>query len=113
MNKYKGTIIEESLTDNLILNDLEIIGFRISKDEKPADRWHLYTVMVSLDDIEKLAKNIKSKWYMHFWENKDVIAVFYGHKFEFNHDDKFTWEPAIKYGLSMGIPREQLDFLID
>lgn len=114
MSKYKGTIVEESLEDNRILNDFEIIGFRISKAENPADRWHLYTVLVSLEEIALLSdNNIKVKWYMHFWKGKEVIAIFQGKKFEFNFDDKTSWEPAISYGLSLGIPLEQLDFPIE
>lgn len=113
MEKFKGTIVEESLIDNRVINDFEIVGSRISKDENPADRWHLYTVLVSREDIEKLYQNIKPKWYMHFWQGRDIIAIFQGQKFEFNYDDKTSWEPAINFGLSIGIPKEQLDFLID
>lgn len=112
-NEYKGTIIEESLIDNRIINDFKIIGFRISKDENPADRWHLYTVAVTQDDIEYLLHNIKPKWYMHFWQNRDVIVIFHDKKFKFNFDDKASWFPAVEYGLAMGIPKEQLDFPID
>jgi hypothetical protein len=111
--EYKGTIIEESLVDNRMLNELEIIGFRISEEENPAERWHLYDVKVSLDDIDRLAENIKPKWYMHFWRGKFIIAIFQGQKFEFNYDDKESWAPAVAYGLSIGIPKEQLDFPID
>jgi len=50
---------------------------------------------------------------MHFWKDKDVIAVFEGKKFAFNYDDKSSWTPAVEYGLSIGIPKEQLDFPID
>ncbi len=113
MPKYKGTIVEESLEDNRILNDFEIIGFRISKAENPAYRWHLYTVLVSLEDIARLSENIKTKWYMHFWKDREVIAIFQGKKFVFNFDDKTTWEPAVSHGLSLGIPAEQLDFPIE
>ena len=113
VNEYKGIIVEESLNDNRIMNDLNIIGFRISKDENPADRWHLYTVLVSHENIERLSNNIKPKWYMHFWKDREIIAVFYGKTFEFNYDDKSSWTPAIQYGLSTGIPGEQLDFIID
>ena len=86
--QYKGIIVEESLEDNRLLNSVEIVGFRISKDENPEDRWHLYTVMVSRDDIKKLAGFIKTKWYMHFWNNKHIIAVFKEKLFEFNYNDK-------------------------
>lgn len=115
MNKeYKGTIVEESLDDNRVLNDISITGFRISKDENPADRWHLYTVMVSKSDIEKLSKYIKAgKWYMHFWKDRDVIAIFKDKVFEFNYDNKSSWKNAIEYGRSQEIHDEQLDFIIE
>lgn len=111
---FTGTIIEESLEDNRILNELEIVSFRISDSENSADRWHLYTVKVSKEEIEKLSKYLKNgRWYMHFWENRDVVAVFKDKIFRFNYDDKSTWKPAVDYGLSVGIPIEQLDFLIN
>ncbi|MFH1455516.1 MAG: hypothetical protein ABIF40_01050 [archaeon] len=113
MSEYKGVIVEESLEDNRILNDFKIIEFRISKAENPADRWHLYTVQVSKEDIVRLSKNIKQKWYMHFWKGREVIAIFKDKKFEFNFDDNSTWKPVVEYGLSLGIPKEQLDFPID
>ncbi len=110
---YKGTIVEESLEDNRILNDLNIIGFKISNDENPADRWHLYTVKVTKDDIQKFSKYIKpGKWYIHFWNDNDVIAVFKDKIFEFKYDNKETWKNACDYGRSLGIPEEQLNFVI-
>jgi hypothetical protein len=111
-DEYKGTIVEESLIDNRALNDLKIIGFKISKEENPADRWHLYTVSIDYKDIENLLNNIKPKWYMHFWKDKNIIAIFKDKRFEFNYDNKESWKPAIEYGLKMGISEEQLDFLI-
>jgi len=113
MSEYKGVIVEESLEDSRILNDFKIIDFRISKEENPADRWHLYTVQVSQEEIIRLSKNIKQKWYMHFWKGRNVIAIFKNKKFEFNFDDKSSWKPVVEYGLSLGIPKEQLDFPID
>ena len=41
---YTGCIVEESLTDNRILNTLTIAKVRIGSSESPASRWHLYTV---------------------------------------------------------------------
>ena len=113
MSEYKGTVVEESLNDNRIINDFKITGVKISGDENPAKRWHLYAVIVTEVDIELLSKNIQSGWYMHFWKDRKVIAIFHDKKFEFDFDDKSTWEAAIEYGLSIGIPKEQLDFPID
>lgn len=114
LKDYKGTIVEESLEDNRIINGLEITKFKISEDDDPTERWHLYTVKVSKEEIEKLSKYLKvGKWYMHFWREREVLAVFKDKVFEFNYDDKSTWQEAVSYGLSLGIPQEQLDFLID
>lgn len=111
--KYKGIIVEESLKDNRIVNDLEVIEVRISDEEKPEERWHLYTVKVSKKEIEKLSKNIKQGWYMHFWKDRGVIVIFRDKKFKLNFDDKTTWKPVVEYGRSLGIPKEELDFPID
>lgn len=107
--KYKGVIIEESLDDNRVINNLEIVRVKISNE----DRWHLYTVLVSEKDIEELSRSLKQGWYMHFWKDKKVIAIFKDKRFEFDYNKKDTWEPVIEYGLSIGIPKEQLDFPIN
>jgi hypothetical protein len=110
---YKGVIVEESLIDNRAINNFKIIRFRISQAENPADRWHLYTVMITGDELDGLAPNIKPKWYMHFWSGRNVVVIFQGKKFEFDYDDKAACAPAVEYGLAIGIPKEQLDFPID
>lgn len=77
-------------------------------------RWHLLTVEASEKVIEKLAEYIKpEKWYAHFWNGEDVIAVFPKKVFRFKFSDKSTWKETIEYGKSIGIPEKQLDFLIN
>ena len=113
MNKYKGTIIQESLIDNRILNEFEVISFKVTKEKNPADRWHLFTVKATKKQIEKLSKFLKpEKWYAHFWQEDDIIAIYPNKVFRFKHSDKSTWKEAVEYGKSLGIPKEQLDFLI-
>jgi hypothetical protein len=68
---------------------------------------------VSQEEILELEKIIKQGWYAHFWNGKEVIAVFRNKTFSFVHNNKSTWKPAVNYGLSLGISREQLDFPID
>lgn len=112
--KYKGTIVQESLIDDRQLNDFEVIKFKVTDDEKPENRWHLFTVVALEEDIKKLASNLKpEKWYAHFWNGDDVIAIFPNKTFNFKHSDKSTWMEAVNYGKSLGIPEEQLDFLIE
>jgi hypothetical protein len=114
MNKYKGTIVQESLIDDRKLNDFEVVKFKVTDDEKPEDRWHLFTVLASEESINKLASNLKpEKWYAHFWTGDNVIAIFPNKTFNFKYSDKSTWTEAVEYGKSLGIPEEQLDFLIE
>lgn len=111
--EYTGTIVEESLEDNRILNDFEIMKIRISEEENPEDRWHLYTVKITQEEVSKLSQQMKSGWYAHFWRSKDVIAVFKDRIFAFNYDNKSSWKEVVEYGLSVGIPEKQLDFVIE
>ena len=114
MNKdYTGIVVEESLNDNRVLNKLDIKKIRISDDEDAEDRWHMYEVMVEEKEIMELSKHIIGDWYMHFWKNREIIAVFKDKTFTFNYDDKNTWNEVLKYGRKIGIPEEELDFPID
>lgn len=112
--KYKGTIVQESLTDDRILNELDIVGLKITDEDNPSNRWHLFTVLATEGEIKKLSNYLKpEKWYAHFWNGDNVIAIFPKRVFNFKHSDKSTWKEAVEYGKSIGIPEEQLDFLIE
>lgn len=111
---YTGTIVEESLLDNRIINEFDVLDARISNAENPVDRWHLYKVEATPEQIDILSKCLKPNgWYTHFWQDDKIIVVFPGKKFEINHADKDTWHDAITYGQRIGIPMEQLDFPVD
>lgn len=110
--EYIGIIIEESLDDNRILNKLDFRKIYITGHENPPDRWHMYEVNVSKEEIKELSKHIIGNWYMHFWKGTDIIAIFSGKTFEFNYENKDTWIEVLKYGRSIGIPEKQLDFPI-
>ena len=88
MKEYRGVIIEESLNDNRIINELNVEKMIITGQENPLERWHMYEVSVSLEEIRKLASHILDEWYMHFWKEKEVIALFKEKEFKFNYDDK-------------------------
>ncbi|MBI2103585.1 hypothetical protein HYT59_01115 [Candidatus Woesebacteria bacterium] len=113
LKKYKGTIVQESLRDDGLLNGFEVIAYKVTKENKPSARWHLVTVLATEKNIKKLSKNIKNAWYAHFWNGDDLIAVFPNKVFRFKHSNISTWKEAVDYGKSLGIPEEQLDFLID
>lgn len=111
---YKGIIVEESLLDNRLLNGFKVNKFCISSAEKPEDRRHLYEAEATPEQINELATQLKpSGWYTHFWQGDNVIVVYPNKKFGIVYSDKSTWQEAIEYGQSIGIPLEQLDFKID
>ena len=107
---FKGIIIENSLTDKSILNDLNI-----EKTWQDGD-WILHSVKVTENQILKLSKSLADgPWYIHLWETgKDEIRVIFKDKIvTISSTDKSTWHEAISYGKSMGIPDEQLDFPVE
>jgi len=44
--KYRGIIIEESLVDNRILNNMVVFKMYITSAENKNDRWHLFEVEI-------------------------------------------------------------------
>ncbi|MEI6810462.1 MAG: hypothetical protein WCK60_00220 [Candidatus Nomurabacteria bacterium] len=110
---YKGTIVAESLKDIEILNNIKVISLKETDDENVADRWHIYSVLVTDEEIDILEKQLKESWYTHFWNETKLIILFSNKKFICDINDKTSWQPAVDFGLSIGIPKEQLDFLMD
>ncbi len=115
MKKYKGAIVEESLEDKNVLEDFDIVERTVTDDENPDDRWHICKVLADMEHIEKLSKFIKPiGWYANFWSGTGNMAVVYRNKiFSFHKDDEVGRREAVEYGLSVGIPLEQLDFFVE
>ena len=106
---YKGVIVEQSLTDTAILSNLDVQNRNVID----AQNWIETTVFVTEEQIERLSSFLREGWYMHFWSGRSVKVLFKNKVFEINYYDKSTWNSAVEYGKSLGIPAEQLDFPID
>jgi len=105
----QGTIVENSLTDPSVLKELSVL--KSWQD----GTWKLHQVSLDRTQALKLADYIvEGPWYMHFWKPgaDDVLVVFKNETFDIKHSDKSTWQDALARGKSIGIPDEQLDFLI-
>ena len=113
MEKWKGCIVEESLEDTRVLNTIEIIKIKITSEEEPEKRWHIYNALCSEEEIDKIHQQLKKSWYMHFWRDTKMIVLFKEKKYMLDRDNKDTWKEAVDYGLSINIPKEQLDFEIE
>ena len=106
----KGTIIENSLINMDILKTLQI------DKTWQAGSWILHSVRIDGSRVLELSQSLKDEpWYIHLWEpGKDDITVIFKNKiFNIKFSDKSTWTDAVNYGISLGIPAEQLDFPID
>lgn len=112
MGEYIGVIVGESLKDSNYIERFKVINSDTTPEENEEARWHIYTVEASKEQIESLSKELKEGWYAHFWIGRDLIVIFKDKIFEFNYDDKESWKDAVEYGLSVGIPKEQLDFTL-
>lgn len=110
--EYIGIIVEESLDDNRVINKLDLRKVHITGHQRSSDRWHMYEVNVSKEEIEELSKHIIGDWYMHFWKGTDIIAVFSRKTFKFSYEKKDTWRDVLEYGRSIGLPDNELDFPI-
>ena len=107
---YRGTIVENSLSNKDILKKV-----RINKTWQDGD-WILHDVTLDESQVEELSQSLDSgPWYIHIWQQgTDDVKVIYKDKiFDIKFSDKSTWTHAVEHGKSLGIPEEQLDFLID
>lgn len=106
---FKGTIIKNSLSNRDILSKVKILNtYR-------ADDWILHDVLLDENIITELSRYIDSgPWYIHVWKpgTDEVTVIFKDKIFKIDYKDKSTWIDAITYGISIGIPREQLDFVL-
>ena len=105
---YKGIIVEESLDEKSFLNMLQ------SLSTKKVGDWTLNTVLISKHQIEELPGYMANgPWYAHFWHGNEILVVFKDYTFKLISNKPETWRPAIGHGISIGIPRTQLNFIID
>ncbi len=120
---YKIRIVRGSLMDEKILDK-----FRPTTIQKFDDEWKsVEEVLVTKSQIMELQKSMikhyagsVAPWYMDGYEKdnvRNVIVAFGvddgedGKVFTCARNDDATLKSIIAYGMSKGIPREQLDFI--
>ncbi len=111
---WKGMIVKESLTDAAMLEKVSVTNVSETDDIDPVRRWHLYKVdHVTRSQMDDLSRVIKSRgWYAHFWREGNMVVIYKDKFFAFTGTNKHGRQLAIEYGISVGIPKEQLDFKI-
>lgn len=119
---YQGIIIEESLGNKNVLDDLHIIETKvepITPEHKTSwlKQWTLHTVEIPEKDGDIIAEHISHSfdaehpdWYADFKNDKNHYIVFANKVFKVDRNNPILYNNAKKYGMSIGIPEYQLDF---
>ncbi len=109
MIEYHGIIIDKSLRNGKLMKKLNVIGSRISSTGLT-----LLKISFPEEELEEMIKliqkniAIKEKYYVHFYREDELVVIFKDRVFRITPEES-AWKPVIDYGLSLGIPIEQLD----
>jgi len=121
--KYKMRVIRGAFVDPALLDKFN--AKTIEKLER--DVWiSIDEVLVTLDEIKQLQKSMvrhyddpNVPWYMDGYKENDkdelIVALGVddgenGKIFQFRRDDEEAIKKVADYGISKGIPKEQMDF---
>jgi len=118
---YKGVIIQESLADMSVLDDIKILKTQIhpttEKHRTPwVKQWTLHTIEVPQNKGSKVAERLSKSldkdhsWYADYKNDSYHFIIFQGKVFKVDLNNPVLYTEAKKYGVSLGIPEYQVDF---
>lgn len=119
---YKGVIIEESLGDNSVLQEVKILGTKVEKvigDHKTPwlKQWTLHTVEIPEAEADKVADKISKSfdkeqphWYADYKNDKYHYIIYQNKVFKVDLENPVLYKDAKRHGISIGIPEYQVDF---
>lgn len=123
MSTYKGVIIEESLGDKAVLQNVKILSTKVeqvTEEHKTPwlSRWTLHTIEVQEPEAPRIAKMISEAldyscggaWYADFKNEGHHYIIFLRKVFFIDRQSKEQYDEAKQYGISLGIPGYQVDF---
>jgi len=119
---FKGVIIEESLNDNSVLKDVEIIKTRVEpvteRHKTPwIKQWTMHDIKVSDVQAGKVAQKISQvldtshgNWYADYKSADHHYIIFKDKVFYVDRRNQAEYDQVKDYGISLGIPDYQVDF---
>ena len=123
METFRGEVIQESLANPDILSRFTILSTRISvvtpEHKTPwLQQWTLHTIEVPADRAEKMATDLShaldvlhcGSWYVDFKSSSLHYVIYPGRVFQIDRRDPEQYRKATEYGISIGIPAQQVDF---
>lgn len=120
---YRGTIIEESLGDTSILKKVKIISTSIEKvtpkHKTPwVKQWTLHTVEIPEKKGDEMAELLSwsfdpthPQWYIDYKNNRYHFIIYNGQIFKIDLTKPEQYKDARDYGVSIGIPEHQVNFI--
>ena len=120
---YKGVIIAESLEDSSLLKEVRILDTKvepITPEHKTPwlKQWTLNTVEIPEDIAQIIAEKISQSfdrkhpdWYADYKNDKYHFIIFSGKIFKVDLANPVLYKDAKAYGISIGIPEYQVDFV--
>lgn len=120
---YTGYLISESFDNPEFLNKLNVKNvkveyFRNAKGTGTSLKvWHLFKVVVSKKDIEKISKMISKKikvaWYAHFYSKNKLYLILTNKIFVMPMEESFKskeYKEAYNYSITKGKVEEKYMF---
>ena len=118
---YQGVIIEESLEQADVLNDVRVISTKVEpvteKHQTPwLKQWTLHTVEIPEGSADEIAREISADlekehhWYADYKNDKYHYIVYRGKIFKVDLQNPILYKDAKQYGIFLGIPEYQVDF---
>ncbi len=120
---FKGVIIEESLADTSVLQDVTIENTKVelvTKDHATPwlKQWTLHNVVVPEDKADFITQKISQSldptrggsWYADFKNDSTHYIIFLNKVFKIDRSKPEQYKLAADYGISLGIPPYQVDF---
>lgn len=116
---YYGYIESESLRNPLVLNNYKPIKVDIEFVPTSQNHPHVHAYYLKFKNSEvvpeakKFARETLPEWYLLFWNNKKVFAIFKDKVFELPNEVKWKskkYKEIQRYGVRHGIGMEYMNF---
>ena len=119
---YEGVIIEESLERADVLRDVKIMSTKVEavteKHKTPQlTQWTLHTVEIAENLVDMIADRLSvdlekiHNWYADFKNEQYHYIIYRGKVFKVDLQNPILYKEAKQYGISLGIPEYQVDFV--
>ncbi len=119
---YQGTIIAESLGDESILQEVNIVSTKVEvvteKHKTPwLSQWTLHSVKIPEKNADAFSEKISQSfdkhhpnWFVDYKNNLYHFVIFSQKIFKVGLANPTLYKDAKTYGMSIGIPDYQLEF---